>query len=72
MEDCHTTIIQYNTNGKTPMTTLSGVRSSKYIAQLTNVSNFEPGVNSLENPKSAILIFISLSNSKFSAFKSLL
>lgn len=36
-----------------------------------NVSNLEPGVNSLEKPKSAILMFISLSNSRFSAFKSL-
>lgn len=35
------------------------------------VSNLEPGVNSLENPKSAIFIFISLSNNRFSAFKSL-
>ena len=36
-----------------------------------NVSNFDPGVNSFENPKSAIFIFNSLSNKRFSAFKSL-
>ena len=30
-----------------------------------------PGTNSLLNPKSAIFIFISESNSKFSAFRSL-
>lgn len=36
-----------------------------------NVSSLEPGVNSFENPKSAIFIFNSLSNNKFSAFKSL-
>lgn len=37
-----------------------------------NVSNLLPGVNSLLNPKSAILIFISLSSSKFSACNTIL
>lgn len=34
-----------------------------------NVSNLFPGTNSLLKPKSAILMFISPSNNKFSAWK---
>lgn len=41
-----------------------------YGGEPQKVSSLFPGVNSLLKPKSAILIFISLSNSKFSAFKS--
>ena len=36
-----------------------------------NVSSLFPGMNSLLKPKSAILIFISLSSNRFSAFRSL-
>lgn len=42
-----------------------------YGGEPQKVSSLEPGVNWFEKPKSAILMFISLSSSRFSAFKSL-